>query len=513
MKLKKVIEAVKGVRVESIRHDLIGRVYHESLPFETRKILSTFYTKPVAGEILAGLCIDKWNETILDPACGSGTLLVSAYRRKSKLYEKEIGRKFSIKEEESLHHVFIQEQISGIDIMPFASHLAAVNLSSLNPKITTDKVRIACYDSLTLQDALKSKKFRCYGIELKPFSKIIQVTLDKSTRVKQLYFTLNGKIVESKGAISPEGIGEEFLLKPVDTVIMNPPFTDREKMPRDYREKLKMLDKLTEKCGSQINLWGYFLALADDLIKDGGKIGAVIPINIARGKATEKIRNYILNNYHIRYIVKTTKDLGFSESAAFRDILLIIEKRKPRDDDLTGIVFLKKSLSEISLEDAEEIVEKIREIRPKVGLVYSNDNFEMYFVSYRDILANRENLMPFIWSSRVSTVLTFERFLSLIKERAKDKLVKIKKEQLMDGFHTSPKGLSEIVYITRPIDKSRISRAFLILEKEGKNFIYFKIKGTDFRFRVEKSKVIPGLRTLTGIRCLDLQNNYDYMLN
>lgn len=67
------------------------------------------------------------------------------------------------------------------------------------------------------------------------------------------------------------------MLKPVDTVIMNPPFTDREKMPRDYREKLKMLDKLTEKCGSQINLWGYFLALADDLIKDGGKIGAVIP--------------------------------------------------------------------------------------------------------------------------------------------------------------------------------------------------------------------------------------------
>ena len=55
-----------------------------------------------------------------------------------------------------------------------------------------------------------------------------------------------------------------------------------------------MLDKLTEKCGSQINLWGYFLALADDLIKDGGKIGAVIPINIARGKATEKIRNYII---------------------------------------------------------------------------------------------------------------------------------------------------------------------------------------------------------------------------
>lgn len=135
-------------------------------------------------------------------------------------------------------------------------------------------------------------------------------------------------------------------------------------------------------------------------------------------------------------------------------------------------MFLKKSLSEISLEDAEEIVEKIREIRPKVGLVYSNDNFEMYFVSYRDILANRENLMPFIWSSRVSTVLTFERFLSLIKERAKDKLVKIKKEQLMDGFHTSPKGLSEIVYITRPIDKSRISRAFLILEKEGKKFHY-----------------------------------------
>jgi len=42
-----------------------------------------------------------------------------------------------------------------------------------------------------------------------------------------------------------------------------------------------------------------------------------------------------LENYHIKYIVKPVGDLAFSEGATFRDILLIAEKRKPRDDDIT----------------------------------------------------------------------------------------------------------------------------------------------------------------------------------
>jgi len=140
--VKNVICAIKGVRAASIRHDLIGRIYHESLPFETRKRLATFYTKPVAAEILTGLCIDKWDESVIDPACGSGTLLVATYRRKMDLYREETKRgSLSIGEIERLHNLFTQEEITGLDIMPFACHLTAVNLSAQTPHITTNKLR------------------------------------------------------------------------------------------------------------------------------------------------------------------------------------------------------------------------------------------------------------------------------------------------------------------------------------------------------------------------------------
>lgn len=510
--VKNVIRAIKGVRASSIRHDLIGRIYHESLPFETRKRLATFYTKPVAAEILAGLCIDKWDKKIIDIACGSGTLLVAAYRRKEVLYKEYQEREeLPIGDIEKLHNLFVKEQITGLDIMPFACHLTAVNLSAQNPHVTTNKLRVAVQDSLSLQNAVKSKEFKEQGIILKPFSRTIQETLLKPEIIKQTYFSRNGEVVEAKGVVSPEGIGEEFLLYPSEVVIMNPPFSDREKMPEDYRKKLKTFDKLIAKCGNQVNLWGFFLALADDLIIGGGKIGAVIPINIARGEATQKIRNHILENYRISYIVKATKDLGFSEAAAFRDILLIAEKGKPKDDYLTAIVYLKKSIKNINLDAAEKIVERIKRIRPKGDNIYSNDDFEMYFVSYEDIFMNKTNLMPLIWGRDINSTIVFKRFFELVRKKAEGKITKIKKEWLMEGFHSSPKGMSELVYITRPTDKSRTTRAFLVLDKEDQDNVYFKLAKVDLRFKIKKTKVTPAMRTLAGVRRLNLSINHDYI--
>jgi type I restriction-modification system DNA methylase subunit len=241
---------------------------------------------------LTGLTIDDWDETVIDPACGSGTLLVSAYRRKMEIYTKLYGYQ-NLGE---IHKRFVENDITGIDIMPFAAHLSAINLTMQNIEYPTNVVRIATQDALELAEKLKTKDFKTKGVRISPYTEAIQKTLTD--------IILNKEV---KGALSPEGKGESFYIKPVDVVIMNPPYSDREKMPKDTREKLKK-NMLGEICGHQVNLWGYFLALSHYLLKDGGKIGAVIPINIARGKATEKIRNFLLENYHIRYIIKPVGD-------------------------------------------------------------------------------------------------------------------------------------------------------------------------------------------------------------
>jgi len=508
--VKNLIRAIKGARAASIRHDLIGRIYHESLPFETRKRLATFYTKPIAAEILAGLCIDEWDEKIIDLACGSGTLLVAAYRRKECLYKENQGRdELPIGDIEKLHNLFVKEQITGLDIMPFACHLTAVNLSAQNPHVTTNKLRVAVQDSLSLQDAVKSKQFKKTGFILKPFSRTIQETLVKPEIIKQTYFSRNGEVVEAKGAVSSEGIGEEFLFNPTDVVIMNPPFSDREKMPEEYRKKLKTFDKLIAKCGNQVNLWGFFLALADDLIKEGGKIGAVIPINIARGKATGKIRNYILENYRIEYIVKATKDLGFSEAAAFRDILLIIEKRKPKEEDLVGIIFFKKSISQISLEEAKNIDEKIKIIAPKEDFVYSDEDFEVYFIKQDSL---EKNPMEAIWGSYIKNILLCKSFYRVIMEKGNKRLTKFPIKNLMEGFHTSPKGLSQVLFITDAFNEKRISRSLLVFEKEDHDSVYFKLKPINEPLKIERAKLKKGLKTITGVNRIDITQLNDYII-
>jgi predicted RNA methylase len=507
--VKAVIRAIKGVRAASIRHDLIGRIYHESLPFETRKRLAAFYTKPIAAEILAGLCIDRWDESVVDPACGSGTLLVAAYRRKESLYKESLRKPFLTEEEnDRLHNLFVQEHLTGLDIMPFATHLTAVNLSAQNPQAITNKLRVATQNSLSLQGIITSKEFKTQGVLLKPFSRVIQETLIRPPRAKQTFFSRFGEIVEMQGAVSPEGVGEEFLFHPVDVVIMNPPFSDRDKMPKDYRETLKNYDKLIDICGNQVNYWGFFLALADYLLKKNGKMGVVVPINIFRGGASQRIRDHILSNHCIRYIVKSVKDVAFSEAANFRDVLLVSEKRKATPSDLTCLVFLKKSMKEITIDSAKAIVEKIRRL-PR-GREYEDEDLEVCWEETKSLMLQRKNLMPIVgFFRKKSRNLVKELMLMLVSS---NKVTKLSSKSLQPAFTYRPQGLTEIVFITRPLEESRVGRAFMTLSKESEDVIKAKVKVLEREITIKKSILFPALRTITGVKTMDITNKFDYVI-
>jgi len=153
--LNEVIKAIKLLRAEHITRDLAGRFFHDLIPFEVRKVLAAFYTHPVAAEILANLTIDYYDETVIDPACGSGTLLVAAYRRKQELYQLLYGYR-DLKE---MHKKFIENDLTGIDIMPFAAHITTINLTMQNIEQETNIVRICSKDSLELAKLLKTVDF------------------------------------------------------------------------------------------------------------------------------------------------------------------------------------------------------------------------------------------------------------------------------------------------------------------------------------------------------------------
>lgn len=494
--LNNIIEIFKIAKPESIEHDLIGRLFHDLLPFETRKILAAFYTNPIAADILANLVIDKPEQTVIDPACGSGTLLVSAYKQKTDLSLENNDLDF--------HKEFVEEQITGLDLMPFAAHLTAVNLSSQSIDTTTDKLRVGVMDSLSLSEKLKNKKV--YTVE--NFSRELQTTLHLfGNQQKSLTeYTEN----TSTGSITADGDSSEFKIRKnsFDVCIGNPPFSDREKMPNSYLEILNSYSNLENLCGAQVNLWGYFIALCDYILKKKGILGFVIPINIFRGKASQKIREYLFENYSIKYVVKTGKNIAFSENAGFRDILLIGKKQKPNKNSKTKFIILNNDLHDLSFDDAKNIAKYIK-----------NENFtsgkDLDIIEYNnlELLENKDNLMPYFGLMSTKTGDILGKFNNMINNKFGNFLRKIKDSEISEGFHASPAGTSQMAFITNDFAENRIKRAFLIKSGENDKYIKAKIKGLDEKtFEISKSSIQPAFRTLTDIKSFDISKTLDYII-
>jgi len=141
--LKDVFDLIWGLEIEHVRYELPGRIFHELMPDEIRKMLAAFYTRPQAADILACLTIENSEDTVFDLACGSGTILTSAYRRKLQLF-KQAGKVGNP------HKRFCEEEIFGADIMPFAGHLTSANLAAMDVATTIEKTQVIQGDSLEL---------------------------------------------------------------------------------------------------------------------------------------------------------------------------------------------------------------------------------------------------------------------------------------------------------------------------------------------------------------------------
>ena len=498
--LNDIIAIFQLVKPELVEHDLIGRLFHDLLPYETRKILAAFYTNPIAADILSGLCINTAEDKVIDPACGSGTLLVSAYKEKERLDEENTNKT-------KLHHCFVEEELTGMDIMPFAAHLTAINLSSMNIQTPTDKLNVGVMDTLSLSKHFKNKKV----YEIKEFSRELQTTMDlfreSNNQTRLSHYTSS----QSTGAVTADSQGTGFKIRrnSFDVIIANPPFSDREKMPNDYLRVLDTYTSLTNICGSQVNLWGYFLALNEFLLKKNGTFGFVIPINIFRGEATQKIRDYLLDNYTIKYIVKTGKNIAFSENSDLRDILFIALNKKPSNRSKLKFIIINEDLHDLTLTDANNISRYIK--NEVIGIDKSLDIIEY---KQSELQENRENLMPYFGLMSTKSGKVLGDFKFKVEHKLEGKLRKFKESEISEGFHASPAGVSQMTFITNNFGSNRISRAFLIYDHEDDENVYAKLKGLDDKiFVIPKSSIKPAFRTLTDVKSFNIDNKMDFFID
>lgn len=141
--IRDMVKLINELEPEQFTRDLLGNIFHSLIPLEVRKPVAAYYTNPLAARLLAKLAIEKASEKVADFACGSGTLLMAAYDRKAELLRGPVDAE--------THRRFVEEDLTGIDIMAFAAHMAVVQLALRNPAYLTDRVRVAVFDSTMLR--------------------------------------------------------------------------------------------------------------------------------------------------------------------------------------------------------------------------------------------------------------------------------------------------------------------------------------------------------------------------
>ncbi len=344
------------------RHDVAGRVFHRLL--DSRKFLATNYTTIPAAILLAGLAFDergsRWSEIdfasaesvaglrIVDPACGSGTLLMAAAQEVLKRARRAGA---PAERAPTIVRTILEEALYGFDVVPAAIHLAAstlcmaearqvvkdMNLWRVRHDVTDGVARLGSLDFLSTSPS------RGNAARLGLFD-------DEKPSIRRV--TGTGEVEDSRVGMPPK----------CHLVIANPPYTraggpgDEKNTrwnpifgslldKRDAEKMKKALRKALDGTAGSLyaGLGSAFVVLADEALDIGGRMAFVLPATMLTGSRWAPIRRLLLSKYAVEWVVvshdarnRSAKKglpgrrlVSFSESTRIAEVLIVATKRPP----------------------------------------------------------------------------------------------------------------------------------------------------------------------------------------
>jgi len=237
-------------------------------------------------------------------------------------------------------------------------------------------------------------------------------------------------------------------------------------------------------------------------LKKEGIYGAVIPINILRGRESEKVRNILFKEWTPLYILKPTRNYGFSEWAEYRDVLFIARKDRPQPSQKVKFGLVKKDLTTLSDKEILTIAQKLE----SHDRLRSDHLIDIDSHSLKEIVDRFDNLM---WFCGVTEFGHRDIIVKFVNETS-DKLNPFPPEYFREGFRPVPKGVSKFLFLTRGSNDARTEEAFLRFKAEAKTTVSAEspLKAT-YKFRL--SDITPTLRTSVGLQSMDISSDYDYI--
>lgn len=337
-------------------HDLTGAVFQRLIA--DRKFLAAYYTTPASAALLAGLSImpenppagGSWSSAddvkelrIADFACGTGTLLSTAYQRVSQLHEIAGG------DAEILHPEMMATALIGCDVLPAAAHLTASMLAGAHPTVKYEQSSILTVAYGKHQDgtvALGSLDL----LDPQGVFEILSITAKAANGM--------GEAEKETWSSLPDSS--------FDLVIMNPPFTratghEGKKIgvpnpmfaafsstDEEQRAMSKATKRLTEGTSAHGNAGeaSIFLVLADRKLKPDGVLALVMPLSLLSGDAWEKSRSLLTQGYSDLILVSLAgaddAHLSFSADTDMGECLIVGRKTKADTKRATFVILRER---------------------------------------------------------------------------------------------------------------------------------------------------------------------------
>jgi len=442
--LKEVLEDIKRYKLSELDYDIIGRIFERLIPCDERHMLGQYFTRSDIVDLILGFCLQKEEDKLFDPACGTGTFLVRAYKRK-KLQNPR------------LDHNAILKTLWGGDIAKFPVSLATINLA--------------------IRDLGADENYP--GIFQKDF---FQLHPDLSEFVqprKVIVRTFDSRKIQLE------------LPRYFDCVVGNPPFTRQEEMEEliggeGYKKEItetatSYQNKKMANLGKRAGIYAHFFLHGWKFLHEGGHFGFIVSnswLDVDYGKY---LQEFFLKQYKIVAIIESKVERWFEE-ADINTCIVILQKcsqKMEREDHLVHFVYLKKPLTHFipPAEDNWEVeinrrnqVDKFRESILGQNQLYENEEVRIYPKLQKELWdegydKEGKKYVGSKWGKYIRAPQIFFKIL----EKGKDKLVPLKEiAHIRRGFTT---GANEFFYLAEEkIKQWGIEKEFW-MHKEGDKWV------------------------------------------